>query len=76
NSGGRQMTAHFGQKSNRLLTQRSPVTTQIPHAAGIGLAAKMAGDEIAIYASPGEGSSNQGDFPEGINCASVHKWPV
>ncbi|HDU1238807.1 TPA: thiamine pyrophosphate-dependent dehydrogenase E1 component subunit alpha, partial [Listeria monocytogenes] len=76
NSGGRQMPAHFGQKSNRIVTQSSPVTTQFPHAAGIGLAAKMAGDEIAIYASTGEGSSNQGDFHEGINFASVHKLPV
>ncbi|MBC1514518.1 thiamine pyrophosphate-dependent dehydrogenase E1 component subunit alpha, partial [Listeria booriae] len=76
NSGGRQMPAHFGQKSNRIVTQSSPVTTQFPHAAGIGLAAKMANDPVAIYASTGEGSSNQGDFHEGINFASVHKLPV
>lgn len=76
NSGGRQMPAHFGQKSNRIVTQSSPVTTQFPHAAGIGLAAKMANDPVVIYASTGEGSSNQGDFHEGINFASVHKLPV
>ncbi|MBC1935015.1 thiamine pyrophosphate-dependent dehydrogenase E1 component subunit alpha [Listeria grandensis] len=76
NSGGRQMPAHFGQKSNRIVTQSSPVTTQFPHAAGIGLAAKMKKDPIVAYASTGEGSSNQGDFHEGINFASVHKLPV
>lgn len=76
NSGGRQMPAHFGQKKNRIVTQSSPVTTQFPNAAGIGLAAKMAHDDIAVYVSTGEGSSNQGDFHEGINFASVHKLPV
>ncbi|EFI83754.1 thiamine pyrophosphate-dependent dehydrogenase E1 component subunit alpha [Listeria grayi] len=76
NSGGRQMPAHFGQKKNRIVTQSSPVTTQFPHAAGIGLAAKMKKEDIAIYTSTGEGSSNQGDFHEGINFASVHKLPV
>ncbi len=76
NSGGRQMPSHFGQKKNRIVTQSSPVTTQFPHAAGIGLAAQMAGDDIVAYTSTGEGSSNQGDFHEGINFASVHKLPV
>ncbi|CAM3363730.1 thiamine pyrophosphate-dependent dehydrogenase E1 component subunit alpha [Vagococcus fessus] len=76
NSGGRQMPSHYGQRKNRIVTQSSPVTTQFPHAAGIGLAAKMAGDDSVSYTSCGEGSSNQGDFHEGINFASVHKLPV
>ncbi|WP_239254130.1 thiamine pyrophosphate-dependent dehydrogenase E1 component subunit alpha [Listeria ilorinensis] len=76
NSGGRQMPAHFGHKAKRIVTQSSPVTTQFPHAAGIGLAAKMAHDPVVAYVSTGEGSSNQGDFHEGINFASVHKLPV
>ncbi|MGX7031669.1 thiamine pyrophosphate-dependent dehydrogenase E1 component subunit alpha [Vagococcus zengguangii] len=76
NSGGRQMPAHFGQRKNRIVTQSSPVTTQFPHAAGIGLAAKLAGEDSISYVSCGEGSSNQGDFHEGINFASVHKLPV
>ena len=41
NSGGRQMPGHFGQKKNRILTGSSPVTTQLPHAVGVALAAKM-----------------------------------
>ncbi|WP_088809969.1 MULTISPECIES: thiamine pyrophosphate-dependent dehydrogenase E1 component subunit alpha [Listeria] len=76
NSGGRQMPAHFGHKAQRIVTQSSPVTTQFPHAAGIALAARMAGENIVAYTSTGEGSSNQGDFHEGINFASVHKLPV
>lgn len=76
NSGGRQMPAHYGHKAHRIVSQSSPVTTQFPHAAGIALAAKMANDPIVAYTSCGEGSSNQGDFHEGINFASVHALPV
>lgn len=76
NSGGRQMPGHFGQKKNRIVTGSSPVTTQVPHAVGIALAARMAGENIVSFVTFGEGSSNQGDFHEGINFASVHKLPV
>lgn len=76
NSGGRQMPGHFGQKKNRIVTGSSPVTTQVPHAAGIALGAKMQGEDAVAFVTFGEGSSNQGDFHEGINFASVHKLPV
>lgn len=76
NSGGRQMPGHFGQKKNRILSGSSPVTTQLPHAVGIALAAKMEKKDIASLVTLGEGSSNQGDFHEGLNFAGVHKLPV
>lgn len=76
NSGGRQMPGHFGQKSNRIVTGSSPVTTQVPHAVGFGLAAKMKKKDFVAFTTFGEGSSNQGDFHEGINFASVHDLPV
>lgn len=76
NSGGRQMPGHFGQKKNRILTGSSPVTTQLPHAVGVALAAKMEKKDIVSFVTLGEGSSNQGDFHEGLNFAGVHKLPV
>ncbi|MBP1950409.1 thiamine pyrophosphate-dependent dehydrogenase E1 component subunit alpha [Virgibacillus litoralis] len=76
NSGGRQMPGHFGQKKNRILSGSSPVTTQLPHAVGIALAAKMEKKDIVSLVTLGEGSSNQGDFHEGLNFAGVHKLPV
>ena len=76
NSGGRQMPGHFGQKKNRIVTGSSPVTTQVPHAVGIALAARMQGENIVSLVTFGEGSSNQGDFHEGANFAGVHKLPV
>ncbi|QHJ71436.1 thiamine pyrophosphate-dependent dehydrogenase E1 component subunit alpha [Planococcus halotolerans] len=76
NSGGRQMPGHFGQKKNRILTGSSPVTTQLPHAVGVALAGKMKKQDFITFTTLGEGSSNQGDFHEGMNFAGVHKLPV
>ncbi|WP_019415014.1 thiamine pyrophosphate-dependent dehydrogenase E1 component subunit alpha [Paenisporosarcina sp. TG20] len=75
NSGGRQMPGHFGQKKNRILTGSSPVTTQLPHAVGVALAAKIEKKDFISFVTLGEGSSNQGDFHEGLNFAGVHKLP-
>lgn len=76
NSGGRQMPGHFGKKKNRIVTGSSPVTTQVPHAVGIALGGRLEGKDIVAFVTFGEGSSNQGDFHEGANFASVHKLPV
>src|SRR5690625_4308198 len=76
NSGGRQMPGHFGSKDKRILTGSSPVTTQLPHAVGVALAAKMENNELVSFTTLGEGSTNQGDFHEGLNFAGVHKLPV
>ncbi|MCM3341772.1 thiamine pyrophosphate-dependent dehydrogenase E1 component subunit alpha [Paenibacillus sp. MER TA 81-3] len=76
NSGGRQMPGHFGCKRLRIVTSSSPVTTQVPHAVGIALAAKMRKEDSVSFVTLGEGSSNQGDFHEGCNFAGVHKVPA
>ena len=76
NSAGRQMPGHFGSKRLRIVTGSSPVTTQVPHAVGFALAAKMRGETSVSLVSFGEGSSNQGDFHEGCNFAGVMKLPV
>ncbi|MEK4565547.1 thiamine pyrophosphate-dependent dehydrogenase E1 component subunit alpha [Alkalihalobacillus sp. FSL R5-0424] len=76
NSGGRQMPGHFGHRVKRIVTGSSPVTTQVPHAVGMALAAKMEKKDLVVFTTFGEGSSNQGDFHEGANFAGVHKLPV
>ncbi|MFC4599165.1 thiamine pyrophosphate-dependent dehydrogenase E1 component subunit alpha [Cohnella hongkongensis] len=76
NSGGRQLPGHFGCKRLRIVTGSSPVTTQVPHAVGFALAAKMRGEASVSIVTFGEGSSNQGDFHEGCNFAGVHQLPV
>lgn len=76
NSGGRQMPGHFSHKKLRIVTGSSPVTTQVPHAVGFALAAKMKRQDFVSFVTFGEGSSNQGDFHEGCNFAGVHNLPV
>ena len=75
-SGGRQMPAHYGHRKLKIVTQSSPVGTQIAHAAGIGLAEMIKGGDAIAWTSFGEGTTSQGDFHEGINLAAVHKLPV
>src|SRR5690625_4368859 len=76
NSGGRQMPGHFGSRKHRIITGSSPVTTQVPHAVGFALAAKMKNESFVTLTTLGEGSTNQGDFHEGLNFAGVHKLPI
>lgn len=76
NSGGRQMPGHFGQRKNRIITGSSPVTTQVPHAVGFALAAKLQNENFVTFTSLGDGSTNQGDFHEALNFAGVHHLPV
>ena len=76
NSGGRQMPGHYGYKANRIITGSSPVTTQVPHAVGFALAAKYKEKDFVTLATLGDGSTNQGDFHEGLNFAGVHDLPV
>src|SRR5690606_6920620 len=76
NSGGRQLPGHFGQRKNRILTGSSPVTTQLPHAVRVALAAKMNNEGVITVVNSGEGSANQDDFHEGMSVAGVHKLPT
>lgn len=74
-SGGRQMPGHYGDRRHNLLSVSSPVATQILHAVGIALAAKIRKTGQVALTAMGEGSSNQGDVHEGLNFAAIHKLP-
>lgn len=76
NSGGRQMPAHWGHRRLQIISQSSPVATQIPHAAGVAYAAKLRREGAVVYVSIGEGSTSEGDFHEGLNFAAVHRLPL
>jgi 2-oxoisovalerate dehydrogenase E1 component alpha subunit len=75
-SGGRQMPSHYGHAGHRIFTSSSPVATQVLHAAGIALAAKLRGASEVALAAMGEGSSNQGDVHEALNFAGIHRLPM
>ena len=74
-SGGRQMPGHYGHPTHHLVSVSSPVATQILHAVGIALAARIRGIDQVAVAVMGEGSSNQGDVHEALNFAAIHRLP-
>jgi 2-oxoisovalerate dehydrogenase E1 component alpha subunit len=74
-SGGRQMPGHYGSRAKHLVSLSSPVATQMLHAVGIALAAKIRKTGEVAMSSMGEGSANQGDVHEGLNFAGIHKLP-
>jgi pyruvate dehydrogenase E1 component alpha subunit len=53
-----------------------PVATQVPHAAGAGMAADYHDEDVAALASFGDGATSEGDFHEGMNFAGVFDAPV
>ena len=74
-SGGRQMPGHYGYAEHHLVSVSSPVATQILHAVGIALAAKIRHTGQVAVAVMGEGSSNEGDVHEALNFAAIHRLP-
>ena len=74
-SGGRQMPGHYGSHEHNLVSVSSPVATQLLHAVGLALAAKIKKTGQVALTIMGEGSSNQGDVHEGLNFAAIHRLP-
>ncbi|MFC4447730.1 thiamine pyrophosphate-dependent enzyme [Halorussus aquaticus] len=69
--------------------QAVPIATQIPHAAGVGMAMNYekrvkgddagdegAGDDSAVLCYFGDGATSEGDFHEGLNFAGVFDAPT
>jgi 2-oxoisovalerate dehydrogenase E1 component alpha subunit len=75
-SGGRNMPSHFSHPDLRIVSGSAPIATQIPHAVGAALAAKLRKlDEISV-AYFGDGATSTGDWHESMNFAGVHKLPM
>ena len=52
------------------------VGTQIPHAVGAAMGARLRGDDIAVVSYFGDGATSKGDFHEGFNLAGVFRLPL
>lgn len=76
NSGGRQMPKHWGHRRLRIVSQSSPVATQLPHACGLAWAMRQRREDGIVWVSFGDGVVSKGDFHEGLNFAGIHKLPV
>lgn len=74
---GRQMPMHFGSRELNVHTISSPLTTQLPQAAGAGYALKMRpGNDAIVACFFGEGAASEGDFHAGMNFAQTRSCPV
>lgn len=76
NSGGRQMSEHYGNRERNILTVSSSVGSQFLPAVGVGLALQRGDSDAYVYCSCGDGATSQGDFHEALNWAARSSMPV
>jgi len=75
---GRQLPLHIGGRKENIVTVKSTLGTQCPHAVGIAYGFKMGlhgGKRVAI-AYFGEGCASEGDVPSAMNIAAVLRAPA
>ena len=68
---GRQMPVHYGSARCNFQTISSPLTTQVPHAAGAAYALKMMGRKAVTCVYFGDGAASEGDAHAAFNFAST-----
>ena len=73
---GRQMPCHWFDREHNMPSVSSPIGTQITHAVGAGMAAKIRGDKTAMLVYFGEGATSSNEFHVGANFAGVFKSPT
>jgi pyruvate dehydrogenase E1 component alpha subunit/2-oxoisovalerate dehydrogenase E1 component alpha subunit len=74
-SKGRQLPCHPCDREHQYVVMSSCVSTQIPHAVGIAMAMKIAGDRKVCFGFMGDGGTSSGDFHVALNFAGVSKAP-
>lgn len=72
---GRQMPCHYTVKEGNYYGMSSVIGTQISHATGAAMAAKIRGDDIVVLGYMGDGATSANDFHAGMNFAAVYKSP-
>ncbi len=73
---GRQLTNLYGARSAHFVSGSAPIATQLPHAVGAALAAKIRGDPIVTLTYFGDGATSENDFHTAMNFAGVFKTPT
>ena len=73
---GRQMPCHSGSRASRHIVMSSCVSSQLPHATGIAMAAKITGRPDVALGYCGDGGTSEEDFHVALNFAAVFKAPV
>jgi pyruvate dehydrogenase E1 component alpha subunit len=72
---GRQMPVHHSARNINFVSISSPVGTQIPHAVGTAMAARIAGKPDVALTYFGDGATSTGAFHVSCNFAAVRKAP-
>jgi TPP-dependent pyruvate/acetoin dehydrogenase alpha subunit len=73
---GRQMPCHYSFKSGNYVAMSSVIATQIPHAVGVALAARLRGEDVVAAGYMGDGATSASDFHVALNFGAVLKAPV
>ncbi len=72
---GRQMPCHYTFKEGNYYGMSSVIGTQISHAVGAAMAARLRGDDVVVLGYMGDGATSANDFHCGMNFAAVYKSP-
>nr|BAN64809.1 dehydrogenase E1 component family protein [Babesia bovis] len=70
---GRQMPISYSKKECNIHAICTPLTSQLPHAAGAGYALKLAKANACAVGFFGEGAASEGDFHAAMNMAAVRQ---
>jgi pyruvate dehydrogenase E1 component alpha subunit/2-oxoisovalerate dehydrogenase E1 component alpha subunit len=73
---GRQMPCHYTFKEGHYYGMSSVIGTQISHAVGAAMAARIRGDDVVVLGYLGDGATSANDFHCGANFAGVYRAPV
>ena len=73
---GRQMPIHYGSVEHHFQTISSPLTTQLPQAAGAAYAYKLADEGKMVVCYFGDGAASEGDFHPALNMSTTLECPM
>ena len=73
---GRQMSNSWGNRAMNILPTAAPIGAYLKVAVGIGLAAKIRKEPLAVLTYLGDGATSSSDFHNAMNFAGVYNSPV
>jgi pyruvate dehydrogenase E1 component alpha subunit/2-oxoisovalerate dehydrogenase E1 component alpha subunit len=73
---GRQMPCHPTYRERNYVSMSSCIGTQIPHAVGAAMAARIRRQDVVVLGYLGDGATSEPDFHAAINFAGVYRAPV
>jgi 2-oxoisovalerate dehydrogenase E1 component alpha subunit len=75
-SGGRQFPLHGAYPARRIINSSNVVASNVPHAVGAALAAKLRRESTVVLCCFGDGATSEGEWHEALNFAGIHRLPV